>query len=150
MGDRANVVMKFEKVEKGQTLGDVLKSGAIVLYTHWEGYYLGPMLANALTHARGRWSDDGYCARIIVSRMAMGAHEMETGFGLYLNRLGDNERPVLVLDIESQEVIRFGDGYLSPDRADAATETGRWSFHDFESLDNQQAQRAHLGKDFDQ
>lgn len=147
MGDRANLVIKFTAVPEGAKLGTVLESGAITLYSHWGGHDLGPDLSRALRAAQPRWTDDGYCARILVSRMVGGSHESETGYGLYLNQIADNERPILVVDIEKQAVIRFGDGYVSPRDADEQVETGRWTFDEFCVMDSAEARKAHLGRD---
>jgi hypothetical protein len=53
------------------------------LYSHWGGYDRFMVAADALNHARPRWNDESYCARILVSRIIGQDWNEETGFGLW-------------------------------------------------------------------
>lgn len=56
MGDRANIVVKCDDEQ-------------VVFYTHWSGYRIANILANALRRGRGRWNDFQYLNRIIFCEM---------------------------------------------------------------------------------
>jgi hypothetical protein len=86
MGDRANFV--FVNSE-GQS---------IVLYGHWAGYNMLQNLAEAAFKARGRWGDDSYATRIAISEMIGEGWGMETGWGLNVNSIGDNEHKIPVVN----------------------------------------------------
>lgn len=132
MGDRANIVITFESTKAAKTLKDALP-GALVLYTHSGGYAIGSGLAQALLAAKPRWNDDSYAARIITSQIIGSSWDSEYGFGLYVGEIGDNERPILLVDLADLEVRRFGEAgkYLPPNEADAAVPTHTWSFAEF-------------------
>ena len=89
MGDRANFGFR-------QSNGDV-----IVLYGHWAGYEMLDRLASAVEKARPRWTDEGYATRICVSQLIANEWEIETGWGLYINQITDNEHKILVIDWRS-------------------------------------------------
>jgi hypothetical protein len=72
MGDRANFVFVQDS---GET---------IVLYGHWAGYSMLEKLAEAVAKAQPRWSDS------------------ETGWGLYVNQIGDNEHKIPVINWQDQ------------------------------------------------
>lgn len=148
MGDRTNVVITGKSTEDARNLSDALQ-GAVVLYSHNDGYYMGPKLAAALRKARVRWNDEGYGTRIIVSQIIGGDWNDEYGYGLYAGQIGDNERSVLVVDFDQQKVRRFGEPgkYLGPGEAPNATPTGEWTFEEFAALNEKEARTAHLGFD---
>ena len=56
---------------------------SLSLYSHWGGYDRYANLAYALEKARPRWSDEAYCARIIISQLIGPEWADETGFGLW-------------------------------------------------------------------
>ena len=86
MGDRAN----FAFVQpNGET---------IVLYGHWAGYKMLESLAEAVAKAQGRWSDPAYATRMVISQMIGDGWSMETGWGLHVNEIGDNEHKIPVID----------------------------------------------------
>ena len=90
MGDRAN-------------FGFVQPNGnTIVLYGHWAGYNMLGRLADAVIEARARWNDPSYATRITISQMVADQWNMETGWGLYVNEIGDNEHKVAIIDFEQQ------------------------------------------------
>ena len=91
MGDRVN--FEFQA-----------KQGTITLYSHWGGDTSVNDLADALLRARGRWSDDSYATRIVVSQIIGGAWDSETGYGLISGSNGEEENPTLVINWQTGEV----------------------------------------------
>jgi hypothetical protein len=90
MGDRAN-------------FGFVQPNGnTIVLYGHWAGHNMLAQLAEAAIKAQGRWSDPSYATRITISNMIGEGWAMETGWGLHVNEIGDNEHKIPVIDFQQQ------------------------------------------------
>jgi hypothetical protein len=90
MGDRANIVVR----DKGQP--------QIFLYTHWHGTELPETLRQALARHE-RWDDSPYLTRIIFCRMVKGQEGDATGFGISTS-MCDNEHPLLIVDIEKQQI----------------------------------------------
>jgi len=86
MGDRAN----FAFVQPN--------GNTIVLYGHWAGHKMLAQLAEAVTFAKPRWNDPAYATRIAVSRLIGDQWNMETGWGLHVNEIGDNEHKIAVVD----------------------------------------------------
>ena len=86
MGDRAN----FAFVQPN--------GNTIVLYGHWAGHNMLQNLAEAVAKAQGRWSDPSYATRIAVSQMIGDGWGFETGWGLLVNEIGDNEHKIPVID----------------------------------------------------
>jgi hypothetical protein len=90
MGDRAN----FGFVQpNGQT---------IVLYGHWAGHQMLGKLADAVIAARPRWNDSSYATRIAISNIIADQWNMENGWGLYVNEIGDNEHKIAIIDWDQQ------------------------------------------------
>lgn len=91
MGDRGNIAI-FD------AWTDDLD--AVVLYTHSGGTNLAVTLQRALDSkfGRGRWDDDAYLSRIIFDTMIGEARGGGTGYGITVNKLSDNEYPILVVD----------------------------------------------------
>jgi len=90
MGDRAN-------------FGFVQPNGnTVVLYGHWAGYQMLGRLADAVIAARPRWNDSSYATRIAISQLVADQWNMETGWGLYVNEIGDNEHKIAIIDWEQQ------------------------------------------------
>jgi hypothetical protein len=88
MGNRANY---------GFRSGD----DTIFLYGHWAGEPgMCERLATALSVASPRFGDDGYATRITISQLIGDDWNSETGWGLYVNEIPDNdvENAVLVVD----------------------------------------------------
>ncbi len=90
MGDRAN-------------FGFVQPNGnTIVLYGHWAGHQMLGRLADAVIAARPRWNDSSYATRIAISNIIADQWNMETGWGLYVNEIGDNEHKIAIIDWDQQ------------------------------------------------
>ena len=90
MGNRANFVFV-------QPSGD-----SIVLYGHWGGHEMLHNLADAVEKARGRWEDVSYATRIAISQLIGDQWDMETGWGLHINEIGDNEHKIPVIDFSQK------------------------------------------------
>ena len=90
MGDRAN-------------FGFVQPNGnTIVLYGHWAGHNMLGRLADAVIAARPRWTDSSYATRIAISQLVADQWNMETGWGLHVNEIGDNEHKIAIIDWDQQ------------------------------------------------
>ena len=90
MGDRAN-------------FGFVQPNGeTIVLYGHWAGHQMLGKLADAVIKARGRWNDPSYATRIVTSQLIGDEWNSETGWGLQVNEISDNEHKIAIIDWEQQ------------------------------------------------
>ena len=72
MGARINFVFK-----------DVEEEASVVLYSHWGQDSWETDIAEALQHARPRWSDVAYGTRMIISYLIQHNILDETGFGIY-------------------------------------------------------------------
>ena len=90
MGDRANFGFK-------QSNGET-----IVLYGHWAGHNMLGNLAEAVEKARGRWTDEGYATRIVISNLINDEWGSMTGWGIYVNQIPDNEHKIPVIDWRTQ------------------------------------------------
>ena len=90
MGDRANFGFRDSKED------------IVFLYGHWAGYKMLETLANAVKTAEPRWTDESYATRICVSRIVGEDWTQETGWGLSVNRILDNEHKVPVIDWAEQ------------------------------------------------
>ena len=90
MGDRANFGFKDRK-------GDT-----IFLYGHWAGHQMLQNLADAVSAAEPRWQDESYATRICISQLVSEEWASETGWGLTVNELADNEHKVPVINWKEQ------------------------------------------------
>lgn len=90
MGDRANFVFV-------QNDGN-----SIVLYGHWAGHNMLNNLAEAVWQARNRFGDDSYATRIAISQMIGNQWSSETGWGLQVNSIADNEHRIPVVNWKEQ------------------------------------------------
>ena len=86
MGDRANFGFRDSK------------ENIIFVYGHWAGYRMLENLADAVSAAEPRWSDEAYATRIAISHLIKDEWASETGWGVYVNQLGDNEHKVPIID----------------------------------------------------
>jgi hypothetical protein len=86
MGDRANFGFRDSK------------ENIVFLYGHWAGYRMLENLADAVSAAEPRWNDEGYATRIAISHLIKDEWASETGWGVYVNQLGDNEHKVPIID----------------------------------------------------
>lgn len=90
MGDRAN----FAFVQPN--------GNTIVLYGHWAGHNMLANLAEAVAKAQTRWNDPSYATRIVISQMIGDGWGYETGWGLQVNEISDNEHKIPVIDWAQQ------------------------------------------------
>jgi hypothetical protein len=90
MGDRANFVFVQDNEE------------TIVLYGHWAGDNMLGKLADAVITARPRWNDSSYATRIATSQLIADQWNMETGWGLQVNEISDNEHRIPVVNWKEQ------------------------------------------------
>jgi len=90
MGDRANFGFRDSK------------ENVVFLYGHWAGHNMLAKLANAVQAAETRWQDDSYATRIAISNLIGDEWAQTTGWGIYINQLGDNEHKVPVVDWTNQ------------------------------------------------
>jgi hypothetical protein len=86
MGDRANFGFRDSKED------------IIFLYGHWAGHRMLENLADAVQAAEPRWNDESYATRIAISRLVGDEWTSETGWGLTVNALADNEHKVPIID----------------------------------------------------
>ena len=59
-------------------------------------------LADAVIKARPRWNDPAYATRIAISSIIGDQWNMETGFGLHVNEISDNEHKIAIVDWDQQ------------------------------------------------
>ena len=121
MGDRANIVIQYEKGER------------IYFYGHWNGEGYASALQLALAK-RWRWDDPAYLARIIWDEFCP-RPGTETGFGIS-PYLCDNEHPILVVDVGAKEVRTEAE----PDAKTAPWYPvgRRWTFEEYVALPDAQ------------
>ena len=101
MGARINYVFKDSDAAIGEPYSYV------VLYSHWGELEWQRDLSMALLHAKPRWSDASYCARMMISYLTQDSVFSETGFGIYaindINAdLGDT---TVIVDITKETII---------------------------------------------
>jgi len=90
MGDRANFAFVQEN------------GHSIVLYGHWAGDRMLGRLADAVIKAQPRWSDESYATRIAISALVAEQWAEETGWGLQVNSISDNEHRIAVVDFNQR------------------------------------------------
>jgi hypothetical protein len=86
MGDRANFGFRDSK------------ENIVFLYGHWAGHNMLQNLADAVQVAHPRWTDEAYATRIAISQMIGDEWRSETGWGISVNQLADNEHKVPIID----------------------------------------------------
>lgn len=102
MGARTTWAVKTQK-------GDAV----IWLYSHWGGDSKFEDTQRALGHARPRWDDRTYGARIFTSQIIGDAWNSETGFGITtgtLDHVPFEESYELVFVDFTQQIITYGEG----------------------------------------
>ena len=70
----------------GARINFVFKDGtdsSVVLYSHWGQTGWENDIAGALVHAKPRWFDSSYAARMMISYLIKDSVLEETGFGVY-------------------------------------------------------------------
>ena len=90
MGDRANFGFKDSK------------DNIVFLYGHWAGHRMLENLADAVSAAEPRWQDESYATRISISQLIKDEWASETGWGITVNELADNEHKVPIIDWKNQ------------------------------------------------
>ena len=95
MGDRCNFGFRQGK-----------DAPVLYLYGHWAGYGMMSQLANALDAAmpRIRMGDSAYSTRIAISHLVGDDWRSETGWGLSIDSLCDNEHSIPIVDFDSGTV----------------------------------------------
>lgn len=101
MGARINYIFKDVEAAVGEP------SAHVVLYSHWGEMEWQRDLAQALLHAKPRWSDGSYFTRMVISYLIQDSVLSETGFGIYAIRdinedLGDT---TVIVDITKETII---------------------------------------------
>lgn len=96
MGARINFVFK-----------DVEDEAHVVLYSHWGETEWQRDLAQALLHAKPRWSDASYFTRMAISWFMQDSLFGETGFGIYAitDINADLGETTVVVDIAKETII---------------------------------------------
>lgn len=99
MGARINFVLKVYPNEQAH----------VTLYSHWGETTWRENLADALSKAAPRWTDQNYAARIVVSQLIGNDWDKETGYGLFTSvdgeDLGDT---TVVVDFTNETVNDTG------------------------------------------
>jgi hypothetical protein len=94
MGDRANIIVR-ERDEQ------------VVIYQHWAGTGLFVVAKEAMDNGRDRWDDFQYLTAILL-RHVFKRYDPKltgtTGIGIS-HKIGDNEHPILILDVAKQEAF---------------------------------------------
>ena len=101
MGARIHYVFKDVEAAVGEP------SAHVVLYSHWGETEWQRDIAQALLHAKPRWSDASYFTRMMISYLMQDSIFSATGFGIYaindINEdLGDT---TVVIDITKETII---------------------------------------------
>ena len=101
MGARIHYVFKDVEAAVGEP------SAHVVLYSHWGEEEWQRDLAQALLHAKPRWSDGSYFTRMMISYLIQDSVFSSTGFGIYAIRdinedLGDT---TVIIDITKETII---------------------------------------------
>lgn len=101
MGDRANVAILTEQYQE-----------PVIFYTHGKGHELPDAVESAIAKSQPRWGDDAYASRIILHNVMTDLADpgSETGAGITVGILTDNEYPVLVVDVPRQRVRCVSEG----------------------------------------
>lgn len=128
MGDRANVYVK---------------QAGVYLYGHSSGYDLAATVKRAIARKQ-RWDDESYLARIIFCEMVGPYVTSETGFGISAT-IGDNERPVIIVDTERQTVACSGEGYTQSHTVDVSKVRDEIPFAAFARMTDDAVRKWHIG-----
>ena len=119
MGDRANFGIR-------QNDGNT-----IFVYGHWAGAGMLAKFANALGHgtvAHRIPSDPAYGTRIIISQLIGESWKSDTGWGITINTLSDNEHKVPVYDFVTDTVSLYDFDWKSNALTDRIVEFSREDF----------------------
>ena len=117
MGSRANVAVKNG-------------SEQVWFYCHWSGGSYVGNTRKALARKQ-RWNDPSYLARIIFDGLTEGHQGEELGFGIS-GSIGDNEYPILVVDVPGNRVFLVPEKELEEGRVpNSYRQANPISFADF-------------------
>jgi len=111
-------------------------NGSLYAYTHWSGFDLPAVAAEAVKKAMPRWDDEPYAVRIIVDQLIKDGRDQEGGWGLMLKPNAEDEynsdKPSVVIDLTDRSITTTREGqatrYVFGDTVpdwDAAPETAR-------------------------
>lgn len=92
MGARTNFQFKTSNGDK------------VVLYSHWGGDTKLQDLAKALEASRGRWNDNSYAIRISMSQIVGDNWNSETGYGVFINEIGEESYQETIVDFDNKVV----------------------------------------------
>lgn len=103
MGNRANFGIKIDD------------KNTIFVYQHWAPTKLFNHYANALKAAWPRiaMDDVAYATRILISQIVGDQWDKETGHGISLNQILDNEHHIVIVDLTTNLVHLFDESDLS-------------------------------------
>jgi hypothetical protein len=101
MGARINYIFKDVEAAVGEP------SAHVVLYSHWGETEWQRDLAQALLHAKPRWSDASYFTRMMISYLMQDSIFSATGFGIYaINNINEDlGDTTVVIDISKETII---------------------------------------------
>lgn len=122
MGDRSNVaiILDYKLMEQ------------VWLYSHWDGPGLALKVREAI-NKRWRWDDESYLTRIIICHCIAENWSEEMDYGISCS-IGDNNYPVLVVDIPRKRVWFVNkDEPLTGGRI--TKHNGGWTFEEFALMD---------------
>jgi hypothetical protein len=95
MGDRRMAEIKTE-------------DGSFYVYSHWSGYSMPELAADAIKFAQPRWTDVTYAPRIIVDQLTKQGRDDVLSWGLMLKPHAEDEyngdTPSIVIDLVRQEL----------------------------------------------
>jgi hypothetical protein len=114
MGNRANFGIKIDD------------NNTIFVYQHWAPHKLFAHYANALRAALPRiaMGDIPYATRILISQIVGDQWNQETGHGISLNQILDNEHHIVVVDLTTNIVHLY-------DESDLTNKIVSWSIPKF-------------------
>jgi hypothetical protein len=101
MGARIHYVFKDVEAAVGEP------SAHVVLYSHWGETEWQRDLAQALLHAKPRWSDASYFTRMMISYLMQDSIFSDTGFGIYaINNINEDlGDTTVIIDISKETII---------------------------------------------
>lgn len=96
----------------------------VYLYTHNGAERTPAVVAQTLTDGKTRWTDPSYLTRMAFCRLVPASDLMgETGFGISLYPSGDTQRPLIVINCDTQRVA-----------VELNVTNLEWEFHEFAAL----------------
>lgn len=117
MGDRGNIALLDRE------------GNQIWFYTHWNGSGVRQAAQHAIAR-RERWDDPPYFARIVFGELLCGSDpKSATGFGIS-SSIGDNEHPIVVIDMGNNRVGLIDEKKLVDGRVPKGHKL-KWSFEEY-------------------